>query len=131
MTACVRLALHHFRQSGHFGADGGGFAFGGGPGGAGLGFAVLHRGTGFFGRSSVGENIGPQHLVQWTRIAYSKAGDVPFPSFAGLTLPEPPSRPRLPVGKIGESLGFSSPAYFTRTFLHLTGKSPTEFRRSA
>ncbi|RMD62484.1 MAG: aldehyde dehydrogenase family protein [Alphaproteobacteria bacterium] len=29
-------------------------------------------GTGFFGRSSVGENIGPQHLVNWTRIAYHK-----------------------------------------------------------
>lgn len=32
-------------------------------------------GTGFAGRSSVGENMGPQHLVQWTRIAYGK--DVP------------------------------------------------------
>lgn len=32
-------------------------------------------GTGFFGRSSVGENVGPQHLVNWTRIAYhSDAG---------------------------------------------------------
>ncbi len=29
-------------------------------------------GTGFFGRSSVGENIGPQHLVNWTRIAWNK-----------------------------------------------------------
>ncbi|NMM43634.1 aldehyde dehydrogenase family protein [Rhodospirillaceae bacterium KN72] len=29
-------------------------------------------GTGFFGRSSVGENIGPQHLVNWTRIAWHK-----------------------------------------------------------
>ena len=29
-------------------------------------------GTGFAGRSSVGENVGPQHLVQWTRIAYGK-----------------------------------------------------------
>jgi acyl-CoA reductase-like NAD-dependent aldehyde dehydrogenase len=28
-------------------------------------------GTGFFGRSSVGENIGPQHLVHWTRMAYN------------------------------------------------------------
>jgi acyl-CoA reductase-like NAD-dependent aldehyde dehydrogenase len=28
-------------------------------------------GTGFFGRSSVGENIGPQHLINWTRIAYT------------------------------------------------------------
>lgn len=29
-------------------------------------------GTGFAGRSSVGENLGPQHLVHWTRIAYAK-----------------------------------------------------------
>jgi len=29
-------------------------------------------GTGFFGRSSVGENIGPEHLVNWTRIAYNE-----------------------------------------------------------
>ena len=27
-------------------------------------------GTGFFGRSSIGENIGPQHLVNWTKIAW-------------------------------------------------------------
>jgi acetaldehyde dehydrogenase (acetylating) len=32
-------------------------------------------GTGFAGRSSIGENLGPQHLVQWTRVAYGK--DVP------------------------------------------------------
>jgi AraC-like DNA-binding protein len=37
---------------------------------------------------------------------------------------------RLPVGEIGTSLGFTSAAYFTRAFQHLTGKSPTEFRRS-
>ncbi len=29
-------------------------------------------GTGFFGRSSIGENIGPQHLVSWTRVAWNK-----------------------------------------------------------
>jgi acyl-CoA reductase-like NAD-dependent aldehyde dehydrogenase len=29
-------------------------------------------GTGFFGRSSIGENIGPQHLVHWTRVAWPK-----------------------------------------------------------
>jgi acetaldehyde dehydrogenase/alcohol dehydrogenase len=60
-------------------------------------------GTGFFGRSSIGENIGPQHLVQWTRIAYNKAADVPFPSYAGLALPEPRTRPRLPTGPIDYS----------------------------
>lgn len=32
-------------------------------------------GTGFAGRSSLAENLGPQHLVQWTRIAYGR--DVP------------------------------------------------------
>ena len=31
-------------------------------------------GTGFFGRSSVGENVGPQHLINWTRIAWHKDG---------------------------------------------------------
>ncbi len=35
-----------------------------------------------------------------------------------------------PVGRIGTSLGFTSPAYFTRAFQHLTGLSPTAFRRS-
>jgi len=29
-------------------------------------------GTGYSGRSSVGENVGPQHLVHWTQIAYGK-----------------------------------------------------------
>jgi hypothetical protein len=56
-------------------------------------------GTGFFGRSSVSENIGPQHFVQWTKIAYNKAADIPFGDFSGLSLPEPATRPRLPEGK--------------------------------
>ncbi len=34
-------------------------------------------GTGFFGRSSIGENIGPQHLVNWTRIAWSTEAVLP------------------------------------------------------
>ena len=32
-------------------------------------------GTGFAGRSSIGENVGPQHLVHWTKIAFGR--DVP------------------------------------------------------
>jgi acyl-CoA reductase-like NAD-dependent aldehyde dehydrogenase len=63
-------------------------------------------GTGFFGRSSVGENIGPQHLVQWTRIAYARAADFPATAFAGLALPEPATRPRLPVGEIDYSFNW-------------------------
>lgn len=38
-------------------------------------------GTGFFGRSSVGENVGPMHLVHWTRIAYAKDASVDMASF--------------------------------------------------
>lgn len=37
----------------------------------------------------------------------------------------------MPVGRIGESLGFTSAAYFTRAFQNLTGKSPTAFRRAS
>ncbi|MEZ5775577.1 MAG: aldehyde dehydrogenase family protein [Hyphomicrobiaceae bacterium] len=54
-------------------------------------------GTGFYGRSSIGENIGPQHLVHWTRIAFHKgerdlAGSISRASmdFKG-PLPEAPS----------------------------------------
>ena len=28
-------------------------------------------GTGYFGRSSIAENIGPEHLVQWTKVAFT------------------------------------------------------------
>ncbi len=38
-------------------------------------------GTGYFGRSSIGENVGPQHLVHWSRIAYSTDADVRFGNF--------------------------------------------------
>jgi AraC-like DNA-binding protein len=39
------------------------------------------------------------------------------------------SETTLPVKRIGESLGFTSPAYFTRAFQHRTGLAPTAFRR--
>lgn len=52
-------------------------------------------GTGFAGRSSVGENVGPQHLVHWTRIAYAK--DHPA-DLAGLDLSRvSPDRPAAPA----------------------------------
>jgi acetaldehyde dehydrogenase / alcohol dehydrogenase len=39
-------------------------------------------GTGYVGRSSVGENLEPRHLVNWTRVAYNADDAVPFGSFA-------------------------------------------------
>lgn len=41
-------------------------------------------GTGFFGRSAIGENIEPRHLVNWTRIAYNKDPAEAFGDFEGL-----------------------------------------------
>jgi acetaldehyde dehydrogenase / alcohol dehydrogenase len=41
-------------------------------------------GTWFFGRSSVGENLQPKHLVQWTRLAYNADPAEAFGNFAGL-----------------------------------------------
>ncbi len=41
-------------------------------------------GTGFFGRSSAGENLHPSHLVQWTRLAYNRDPAEPFGNFSGL-----------------------------------------------
>ncbi|HVT53920.1 MAG TPA: hypothetical protein VHE77_20240, partial [Dongiaceae bacterium] len=48
-------------------------------------------GTGFFGRSAIGENIEPGHLVNWTRIAYNDDAGERFDSFDGLDLSFPAS----------------------------------------
>jgi acyl-CoA reductase-like NAD-dependent aldehyde dehydrogenase len=44
-------------------------------------------GTGYLGRSSVGENIGPQHLVHWTRLAWNSDSSVPFGDFSEVRAP--------------------------------------------
>lgn len=41
-------------------------------------------GTGFVGRSSLGENLQPKHLVDWARIAYNSDPAEAMPSFAGV-----------------------------------------------
>jgi len=50
-------------------------------------------GTGFAGRSSIGENLEPKHLVNWARVAYHSAADVPFGDFTGLATGHPPDGP--------------------------------------
>jgi acyl-CoA reductase-like NAD-dependent aldehyde dehydrogenase len=53
-------------------------------------------GTGFFGRSSIGENIGPQHLVHWTRIAlHVDAADL-MGGFSRALLSHPGPLPQAP-----------------------------------
>lgn len=48
-------------------------------------------GTGFVGRSSIGDNLEPGHLINWTKVAYNVDDTVPMPSFAGM---DPWSTPR-------------------------------------
>lgn len=52
-------------------------------------------GTGYKGRSSVGENVGPQHLVHWTQIAYNRdpAEAMGKFDFGTLDAPEPAAQP--------------------------------------
>jgi hypothetical protein len=42
-------------------------------------------GTGYAGRSSVGENLRPDHLVNWVRLAYNADAKVPMGDFSGLS----------------------------------------------
>ncbi len=63
-----------------------------GSAGIGTGLAPsMTIGTGFFGRSSVGENLQPRHLVQWTRLAYNEDPSVRFGDFTGLVPWEAPA----------------------------------------
>jgi acetaldehyde dehydrogenase/alcohol dehydrogenase len=50
-------------------------------------------GTGFFGRSSLTENLEPKHLVQWTRMAYDSDPAEAFGNFSGLVPWETPAGP--------------------------------------
>lgn len=50
-------------------------------------------GTGFVGRSSIGENLEPRHLLNWVRVAYNADDSVPFDDFAGIAAAEPPGGP--------------------------------------
>jgi hypothetical protein len=50
-------------------------------------------GTGYFGRSSVGENLEPRHLVNWTRLAYNADPKEVMPDFGGLDVWQAPTGP--------------------------------------
>ncbi|MCV7177647.1 aldehyde dehydrogenase family protein [Mycolicibacterium sphagni] len=50
-------------------------------------------GTGFVGRSSIGENLQPQNLVNWARIAYNRDAGVAMPNFAGVNPWRTPAGP--------------------------------------
>jgi acetaldehyde dehydrogenase / alcohol dehydrogenase len=66
-------------------------------------------GTGFFGRSSVGENLQPKHLVQWTRLAYNSDPAEAFGDFAGLD-PWPVPAGSVPPYPLASNLAGQSPS---------------------
>jgi acetaldehyde dehydrogenase / alcohol dehydrogenase len=65
-------------------------------------------GTGFFGRSSLTENLEPKHLVQWTRMAYPTEADEAFGSFSGLIPWEAPTGPVPPYPIASNAAGNGS-----------------------
>jgi len=66
-------------------------------------------GTGFFGRSSVAENVGPQHLVQWVKMAWNRDDRIPMPSFAAARSSEKPRIGVRPEGEIDYDFGNHPP----------------------
>jgi len=74
-------------------------------------------GTGFFGRSSLTENLEPKHLVQWTRMAYDSDPAEAFGNFSGLVPWEAPAGPVPPYpvasNMAGEARGQGAPALGT------------------
>jgi len=63
-------------------------------------------GTGFFGRSSIGENIGPKHLVHWTRLAYNSDASEPFGNYHKLPAVFDGPLPEAPADGVPESNGY-------------------------
>lgn len=73
--------------------------------------------------------VTPTHLTRCCKLACGKPASALLQDrliFEARTLL---SETRIPVGKIADALGFTSPAYFTRAFQHKTGKSPSAFRK--
>ena len=70
-------------------------------------------GTGFYGRSSIGENIGPQHLVSWTEVAWNRDSNEVLDLQALTRLHHPGPLPEAPSdgvpGKTGAE-GWAPPA---------------------
>jgi acyl-CoA reductase-like NAD-dependent aldehyde dehydrogenase len=69
---------------------------GGSTGSAGFGTHLapsMTIGTGYVGRSSLGENLEPKHLVDWTRVAYSVDASEVLPPYDGIVPWQAPDGP--------------------------------------
>jgi acetaldehyde dehydrogenase / alcohol dehydrogenase len=80
-------------------------------------------GTGFVGRSSIGENLEPRHLVNWTMAAYNSEPGVPFGDFTGLV---PWQRPagQVPAYPVASNLPGAPAAASTDAGRAVTDRDP-------
>lgn len=87
-------------------------------------------GTGFFGRSSLGENLEPKHLINLARIAFNADSSVSMPSFAGIDPWTAPSGP-VPAYPIASNMREAQTAPRPReaAAVHETDELREEIRR--
>lgn len=88
----------------------------------------FRKGTGV-GEFAAALGVTPTHLTRCCRIACGRSAIEVLQDRRIFEARRLLAETKMPVARIGEALGFSSPAYFTRSFQHLTGRSPTSFRR--
>lgn len=88
----------------------------------------FRKGTGV-GEFAAALGVTPTHLTRCCRIACGRSAIEVLQDRRIFEARKLLAETRMPVARIGEALGFTSPAYFTRCFQHLTGRSPTAFRR--
>ncbi|MFT4149684.1 MAG: AraC family transcriptional regulator [Paracoccaceae bacterium] len=82
------------------------------------------------GEMAAGLGVTPTHLTRCCRIASGRSALSLLQDRRIFEARRLLAETDMPVGQIGASLGFASPAYFTRAFQNLTGKSPSAFRRA-
>ena len=88
----------------------------------------FRKGTGV-GELAAALGVTPTHLTRCCRVACGRSAIEVLQDRRIFEARKLLAETKLPVARIGEQLGFTSPAYFTRAFQHLTGRSPTAFRR--
>lgn len=88
----------------------------------------FRNGTGV-GDLAAALGVTPTHLTRCCRIACGRSAIEVLQDRRIFEARIMLAETKLPVARIGEALGFASPAYFTRSFQHLTGRTPTAFRR--
>lgn len=88
----------------------------------------FRQGTGV-GEFAAALGVTPTHLTRCCRVACGRSAIEVLQDRRIFEARRMLAETKLPIAKIGEALGFSSPAYFTRSFQHLTGRSPSAFRQ--